>query len=99
MGSLEEIIDIFKSTNANMSEDDIREQFSLFDTDNSGDLDIEEYGDFCSKTRNRALASVAATEKKPVRGSIQEPKTVSDMNYTEIAFSLFDQNRDGFISS
>ena len=33
------------------------------------------------------------------RGSIQEPKTVSDMNNAEIAFSLFDQNRDGFISS
>ena len=59
---------IFQSTNANMSEDDIREQFSLFDTDNSGDLDIEEYGDFCSKTRNRALASsVTVMEKKPVR--------------------------------
>ena len=59
---------IFQSTNANMSEDDIRDQFSLFDTDNSGDLDIKEYGDFCTKTGSRALAScVTVMEKKPAR--------------------------------
>ena len=33
------------------------------------------------------------------RGTIQEPKTVSDMNNAEIAFSLFDQNRDGYITT
>ena len=60
--------DIFQSTNANMTEDDIREQFSLFDTDNSGDLDIEEYEDFCTKTGTRPLAtSVSAIEKKKTR--------------------------------
>ena len=56
---------IFQSTNANMTEDDIREQFSLFDTDNSGDLDIEEYEDFCTKTGNKSL--VSSVTKKPVK--------------------------------
>ena len=51
-----------------MSEDDIRDQFSLFDTDNSGDLDIKEYGNFCTKTGSRAPAScVTVMEKKPAR--------------------------------
>ena len=46
-----------------MSEDDIRRQFTLFDTDNSGDLDIEEYEDFCSRTRTE-LPVLSAQEKK-----------------------------------
>ena len=48
-----------------MTEDDIREQFSLFDTDNSGDLDMEEYDDFCTKTGTRPL--VSSVTKKPVK--------------------------------
>ena len=51
-----------------MTEDDIREQFSLFDTDNSGDLDIDEYEDFCTKTGTTPPASsVSAVEKKKSR--------------------------------
>ena len=51
-----------------MTEDDIREQFSIFDADNSGDLDIEEYEGFCTKTGNRPSAScVTVLEKKPTK--------------------------------
>ena len=32
-------------------------------------------------------------------GPIQEPKRISDMNNAEIAFSLFDDNRDGYVTS
>ena len=31
--------------------------------------------------------------------NVQEPRTVSDMNKTEIAFSLYDDNRDGYVTS
>ena len=36
----------------------------------------------------------AKGKKPPPAGQIQEPKRVSDMNNAEIAFSLFDENRD-----
>ena len=32
-------------------------------------------------------------------GPIQEPKRISDMNNAEIVFSLFDDNRDGYVTS
>ena len=32
-------------------------------------------------------------------GPIQEPKRISDMNSAEIAFSLYDDNRDGYVTT
>ena len=38
-------------------------------------------------------------KSESVKGSIREPKVVSDMNKAEIAFTLFDGNRDGYVTS
>ena len=40
---------LIQANNATISEDDLRATFSQCDTDQSGDLDLEEYGRFCKK--------------------------------------------------
>ena len=34
-----------------------------------------------------------------MQGPIREPKRVSDMESSEIAFSLFDKDKDGYVTS
>ena len=36
---------------------------------------------------------------RATQGAVREPKTVSDMDKVEIAFSLFDGNKDGYVTS
>eukprot|EP00092_Neocalanus_flemingeri_P036562 GFUD01039808.1.p1 GENE.GFUD01039808.1~~GFUD01039808.1.p1 ORF type:complete len:174 (+),score=68.66 GFUD01039808.1:82-603(+) len=99
--SMEEIAQIFKANDVHCTPEEIQSIFSALDKDGTGLLDIKEF----SATNNTMLmvgeAERSAAPKSPStqrRGAQQPPPPPDKRDKAEMAFKLYDKDKDGYIT-
>jgi len=97
--ALDEIISIFKANDISCTSEEVREAFFLTDKDKSGDLDLEEFQQFCSDTSTVFVAVDTRTgDKDAKKGIPQEPPSPDKADKAEMAFKLYDKDKDGYVT-
>ena len=104
-----------------LSPDEVRAAFFQTDTDHSGDLNIEEFSQFCSNTStvflavekkrkksdkqpwnkcelNRPITAQSRVSSFSFRGIPKEPVSPDKVDKAEMAFKLYDRDKDGFVT-
>ena len=92
-----------KANDVTITPEEVRETFFLTDKDKSGDLDLDEFEEFCANTKTVFVAVDKERRKKGDKqpwnkGIPKVPVSPDKVDKAEMAFKLYDKDKDGFVT-